>query len=160
MGIAPTDTIAGIARVWRVLLVLLAVAAFLVGLRRTLLAKRSVTRANTWGCAYDAPTARMQYTAASFASPLLAPFSALFATRVHRSGPTGYFPDHAHFEQHHGDATADSVFMPGIRRGVRLLSRFHVLQQGRIQAYLVYILAVLIGLLIWVLVFPMDSAGR
>jgi hydrogenase-4 component B len=160
MAIAPADAVSVISGVWPVTLVFVALAASLAWLRRRLLAGRSVSLGDTWGCGYDAATARMQYSAASFASPLLAPFEAILATRVHRDGPTGYFPTHAHFERHHGDVTADDVFVPGIRRGVRLLGRLHVLQQGRMQAYLVYILAVLIGLLVWVLVFPMEAGPR
>jgi hydrogenase-4 component B len=158
--LAASDAVPGISNVLRVTAIFAAITACLAWLRGRLLAHRGVTQGSTWGCAYDVPTARMQYTAASFASPLLAPFDAVFATRVHRDGPSGYFPVHAHFERHRGDVTADHVFVPAMRRGVRLLGRLHVLQQGRIQAYLVYILAVLIGLLVWVLVFPMGAAVR
>jgi hydrogenase-4 component B len=157
---APPDTVAGIATIGRVTLVFVAAAASLAWLRKRLLSGQSVRRGATWGCAYDAATPRMQYSAASFASPLLAPFEAIFVTRVHREGPSGYFPARAHFERHYGDATQDRVFVPGIRRGVRILGRLHVLQQGRIQAYLVYIMAVLIGLLVWVLIFPMEPGAR
>ena len=106
-GTTMTDAIAGVSALWRVTAIFAVLAACLAWLRRRLLAHRSVGSASTWGCAYDVPTARMQYTSASFSSPLLAPFDAIFATRVHRDGPAGYFPVHAHFERHRGDVTAD-----------------------------------------------------
>ena len=54
----------------------------IVGLvRRGLLASRRVDESVTWGCGYPQPTARMQYTASSFAQPLTDLFRPLLGTR-------------------------------------------------------------------------------
>jgi formate hydrogenlyase subunit 3/multisubunit Na+/H+ antiporter MnhD subunit len=153
-NVDPAGVVDGIAMAARVTALLVALVIALGCVRKLLFRGRPVSRASTWGCGYDAPTPRMQYTATSFAAPLLAPFDGFYPTRVHRDGPSGYFPTRAHFERRYVDIPADLLFVPAMRRIVRLLGRLHVLQQGHIHTYLVYILAVLIGLLVWVLVLP------
>jgi hydrogenase-4 component B len=46
----------------------------------------------TWGCAYGAPNARMQYTGSSFSSDFSARFSGLMVTLKRQKAPSGYFP--------------------------------------------------------------------
>lgn len=60
---------------------LLALLALLAMLRWRLLHKREVVTNVTWDCGYAAPTARMQYTASSFAQPLT-DFSGYFFGRA------------------------------------------------------------------------------
>jgi hydrogenase-4 component B len=131
-------------------------AALLVGLglaltllRAALLARRDVRRAPTWGCGYAAPTARMQYTAASFAEPLLTPMASAFTTKVHAAGPEGCFPRAARYEEHLGDIAAERVLVPAAHGFVRLLGRLGVIQHGRIQLYLAYVVLTLVALLVW-----------
>jgi len=94
----------------------------------------------------------MQYSASSFAQPILALFTPVIHSRVQRQGPEGYFPAHARYEEHLGDMAGERVLLPLTRRIVRALSRLHVIQQGRLQLYLVYIAATLVVLLVWQLV--------
>jgi hydrogenase-4 component B len=135
--------------VTRVALVLLALVALLALLRMALLRGRSVAAAATWGCGYPAPTPRMQYTAASFAEPVLEPFAGAIPRRVHGVGPAGYFPEEARYEAHLGDMAGERFLVPATRRVVRALSRLRVIQQGRVQLYLVYIAVTLVALLAW-----------
>lgn len=51
------------------------------------------TRNATWGCGYALPTARMQYTAASFATDFTARFKSVLGLIQRRKAPQGYFPD-------------------------------------------------------------------
>ena len=60
--------------------------------RRRLLAGRQVERGPTWDCGYAAPTPRMQYTASSFASPLLLLFRMFLRPRIDLHPPAGLFP--------------------------------------------------------------------
>jgi hydrogenase-4 component B len=133
----------------RVGIVLLALVVLLGLARLALLRGREVSRAATWGCGYAAPSPRMQYTAASFAQPILAPFAPVIHSRVDRQGPDGYFPAEAHFEEHLGDMAGERFLLPATRRAVRILSRLHAIQQGRLQLYLVYIAVTLVVLLVW-----------
>jgi hypothetical protein len=91
----------------------------------------------------------MQYTAASFAQPILALFTPVIHSRVEQQGPEGYFPEKAHYEEHLGDMAGERFLLPAARRVVRVLSRLHVIQQGRVQLYLVYIAVTLVVLLVW-----------
>jgi hydrogenase-4 component B len=133
----------------RVGVVLLALVVLLVLARMALLRRREVSSAATWGCGYAAPSPRMQYTAASFAQPILALFAPVIHSRVDEQGPDGYFPAKAHFEEHLGDMAGERLLLPATRLVVRALSRLHAIQQGRLQLYLVYIAVTLVVLLIW-----------
>jgi hydrogenase-4 component B len=128
---------------------LIGLVALLALVRAGLLRRRPVTQAATWGCGYAAPSARMQYTAASFARPLLEPFAAAVPTRLEREGPAGYFPVGARYDRHAGDMAGQLFLEPAYRRILGVFSRVRGLQHGRIQLYLGYILVTLIALLLW-----------
>jgi hydrogenase-4 component B len=150
----PVAAVGPLAAITRVAVVLLALIGFLALLRRALLRGRHVVRGATWGCGYPAPTPRMQYTAASFAAPVLAPFAALIPKRVRQDGPAGYFPEKARYEEHLGDMAGERFLVPVTRRVVKALLRLKVIQQGRLQLYLVYIAVTLVALLVWQLAAP------
>jgi hypothetical protein len=91
----------------------------------------------------------MQYTAVSFAQPVLALFASVIHSRVEQRGPDGFFPESARYEERFGDVAGERVLRPAARRVVRAFSRAHVIQQGRLQIYLVYIAVTLVVLLVW-----------
>jgi hydrogenase-4 component B len=146
-----------LAPITAVAIVVLGGAGLLALLRAGLLRGRVVTRAATWGCGYATPTARMQYTASSFAHPILEPFGSMIPSRVDAERLRGHFPTGARYEEHVGDMAGERIVLPAFRRAVLLLGRVRVLQQGRIQLYLAYILVTLIVLLVWQLG---GGAGR
>jgi hypothetical protein len=90
----------------------------------------------------------MQYTASSFAEPVLEPFTALVRTRVSAVRPQGYFPSTAHYEEVTEDVAAMAV-LSVTRRAAAALSWVTVLQIGRIQVYLLYILITVIAVFAW-----------
>jgi hydrogenase-4 component B len=49
-------------------------------------------RDSTWGCGYEAPNARMQYTATSFSIDFAEKFKNILALVKRRKAPLGYFP--------------------------------------------------------------------
>ena len=138
-----------LSRVARAAGAFLALTAGIAVLRRIRLSKRPIRFASTWGCGYAHPAPRMQYTAASFAEPLIEPFAAAMNVHVERDGPTGPFPRRARYEEHCGDMAGERFIVPAARRVVRGLGSIRVLQQGRVQSYLLYIAATLVGLLVW-----------
>lgn len=138
-----------LSAITRVGAMLLALVLLLGLIRLALLRRREVSRAATWGCGYAAPSPRMQYTAASFAQPILALFAPVIHSRVDEQGPDGYFPAKAHYEEHLGDMAGERLLLPATRLVLRALSRLHAIQQGRLQLYLVYIAVTLVVLLIW-----------
>ena len=95
--------------------------------------------AETWGCGYARPTARMQYTASSFAAPLVRLFDGLSGVRAHR-GATVF-----HTEAY--DLVLDRIVSPAWTTVQRAAIRLRGLQQGRLRTYLLYVVATVTVLL-------------
>jgi len=102
-----------------------------------------------WGCGFQHPTVRMQYTASSFAQPLVTQFRLLIANREALVAPSGYFPPAASYASDSGDPFLRLLFAPTFRWFRRLASRLNVIQHGHIHVYVLYIAATLIALLVW-----------
>jgi formate hydrogenlyase subunit 3/multisubunit Na+/H+ antiporter MnhD subunit len=130
-------------------LALLGLVGALALLRRRLLSRRTVGLAGTWDCGYVAPTARMQYTASSFAQPLLRLFQRALHTRVHLKAPETLFPAEASLETHTPDLASEGLFRPLFAGLEGVLARLRSLQQGRVQVYVLYIVLTISALLLW-----------
>ncbi len=128
---------------------LLAVAGLLAWGRRRLLSGQRVDRGPTWDCGYVAPTARMQYTASSFASPLLLLFRILLRPHIAIRPPLGLFPEQASFESHTPDVFYDYLFRPIFAAIVWTASKLRWFQNGRLQLYVLYIALTILVLLVW-----------
>lgn len=131
--------------------VLATVGVALALLRRRLLASRVVTTSVTWDCGYAAPTARMQYSASSFAQPLVDLFHAVLRTHTDAPSPDGLFPEATVFASHTPDTCREGFYRPlfvGIGRGLGSLRRF---QHGNLHLYVLYIAVTMLVLLIWAL---------
>jgi len=50
----------------------------------------------TWGCGYDAPNTRMQYSGASFSSDFAEPFKNVVVIVKRQKAPAGYFPNESY----------------------------------------------------------------
>ena len=133
----------------RTVLVVLGVVAILALIRVRLLRGRAVTCAPTWGCGYAAPSPRMQYSAGSFAAPVLATFRRMLATRESNETADTPFPARAAYSVKYHDIAADRGAFPIARVLQRTASGLRVLQQGRIQLYLLYLFGSLIVVLFW-----------
>jgi formate hydrogenlyase subunit 3/multisubunit Na+/H+ antiporter MnhD subunit len=130
-------------------LALLALIALIVLVRRYLLSGSTVRRAGVWDCGYIKPTARMQYTASSFAQPIIDLFNVFQHGRKRFKAPRGYFPAAASFETETLDTSRENVYRP-IFKGVEgMLATMKVMQHGRIQLYVLYIVLTLAVLLFW-----------
>ncbi len=64
----------------------------------------------TWGCGYNQPLPRAQYTGASFSGHLASYYKTLLPTKLDRHMPHGPFPDEAHLRTHTPDAVEDRMF--------------------------------------------------
>lgn len=118
-------------------------------LRHSLLRRHPAALSPTWDCGYVAPSSRMQYTASSFAQPLLDLFGALVRSSRDEHLPQGPFPKDASFATHEHDVWKEQVFAGAFRRGAAILDRFHWIQQGNVQLYVLYIVVTLVALLLW-----------
>ncbi|NUM55677.1 MAG: hypothetical protein HUU46_18700 [Candidatus Hydrogenedentes bacterium] len=85
------------------------------------------SRVTTWGCGYGYPTARMQYSATSFALPLIRGFRGLLWPEFRYAAPCGPFPGASHAETHVPDFAEHDVFAPlfrGIARASAMWRHF------------------------------------
>ncbi|MBI5518054.1 MAG: oxidoreductase [Deltaproteobacteria bacterium] len=96
---------------------------------------RGAREDETWGCGYAAPTARMQYTASSFAG--LA--AALVLPRWARSGPPS----------EPADPLARALYRPLLIAWEARSARLRFLQQGNVHVYILYVFAAAVGALTW-----------
>ena len=141
-----TEVLSAVTRASLALICLVALAA---SVRFLLLRRREVRRAATWGCGYEAPTPRMQYTSASFADQVLAPAETIFEHHIEAGGLNGYFPRTAHHHERLGDMAADRVMEPAMGLLVSAFGRLGFLQQGGVSRYLVWVLLTVVVLLVW-----------
>jgi hypothetical protein len=107
---------------------------------RSALMRRRLTRHEvTWACGYDVTTPRMQYTASSFASPLLSMFGRLTGVRPDRSATS--------LRTHPIDLVLDGVALPCWHLVHRAALRLRAIQHGRLHLYLLYVMAALLVML-------------
>jgi hypothetical protein len=112
-------------------------------LHRRLTARAVTARAETWACGYGETTTRMQYTASSFASPLLIAFKTVAGVHTARA------PDA--LSTHATDPVLGSVLLPAWRGVGMAAARMRPLQRGRLSAYLGYLATTLVALLLYLL---------
>lgn len=103
--------------------------------------RTGVRRALTWDCGYAFPTARMQYTAGSFASIINEWFAWIMRPHVEESRPDSLFPAAASRAAHTPETVLEYVFEPAGRAVTRIAGVARRFQHGRLQAYLLYIVA-------------------
>lgn len=112
-------------------------------LRRT---RRGLRRAVTWDCGYAAPTARMQYTAGSFAGIITGWFAFILRPERHARLPVDSFPRSASLVTHTPETVLRYLIEPVSSAMVRLATAARVLQHGGVQSYLLYLVIGIAGL--------------
>ncbi len=113
-------------------------------LRDVAVRRRMQAWTETWGCGYARPSPRMQYTAASFAAPLLAacrPGAGIAGIHVTREPGA--------FHTHPLDLVLDKVALPLWAALHRWAIAVRAIQQGRLWVYLLYLLGALVALLVY-----------
>ncbi|HLD69734.1 MAG TPA: proton-conducting transporter membrane subunit [Candidatus Omnitrophota bacterium] len=138
-----------------VLMILIAVISILVLLKRIsrkFLPCLPVEAAPTWGCGYSSPTSRMQYTASSFAEPILRIFHNVLGYGVKGNKLKGHFPKSQEVSSHVVEVSEEFIFRP-VFQGIQFLSaKLKIIQCGYTQMYLFYIFVFLLALLVWKMV--------
>jgi hydrogenase-4 component B len=102
--------------------------------------RQGVTRGLTWDCGYALPTARMQYTAGSFASIITEWFAWILRPERHEQRPEVTFPVSASLTEHTPETVLEHCVVPASAIVMRASRAVRSLQHGRVQAYLLYLL--------------------
>ncbi|MEZ6060990.1 MAG: proton-conducting transporter membrane subunit [Planctomycetaceae bacterium] len=136
--LGPVSIIAGI------LISLVAVGTILLQRR-----VRSAPSGLTWDCGYAAPSATMQYSSSSFAQWLVNLFRWALKPTVHPPKIDTLFPENPRFETQIPDTVLERAVKPMTRNVKWLFGWSRFLQQGSLQAYLLYILVIVVCLLLW-----------
>lgn len=123
--------------------------ALLAAARRLLLKGKPVRSSETWGCGYDKPDSRMQYTSTSFAEPFVSMTAPLLKPRREGRVPAEYFPKETKFETEVGDPVMDKAVVPAYASAGRWFEKFSVIQHGNTHLYVLYIVLALLAALVW-----------
>jgi NADH:ubiquinone oxidoreductase subunit 5 (subunit L)/multisubunit Na+/H+ antiporter MnhA subunit len=110
--------------------------------------KSKITAFETWGCGYDKPSSKMQYTASSYAKPFVIVLRPLFKKVFDVVKPKKLFPKEAHYHSHIDDIEEAYFINPLVKFDEHILSKFEKLQDGNIQTYIKYGMGFLIIILI------------
>jgi hypothetical protein len=91
----------------------------------------------------------MQYTATSFVEMLVNRFAWALRPRTQPPVIESPFPNKTGFSTEVPDTVLDRIVLPAFQYVGRQMMKLRLLQQGRIDIYLLYILIILLFLLCW-----------
>ena len=103
----------------------------------------------TWDCGFIQASPSIQYTAASFAQILVDLFRWILCPTRKRVEKKDLFPAGESFKTHVPETVLDYLVLPFLKGGQWILKWFKVLQSGYLQAYVLFILAALVALILW-----------
>ncbi|NLW80787.1 MAG: NADH-quinone oxidoreductase subunit H [Desulfovibrionales bacterium] len=119
--------------------VALAVLGLAAGVGTIWFLRNRVRRSVTWDCGFSAPSARMQYTAGSFAGIINEWFAWILRPTVHEIRPTTFFPSAAQCASHTPETVLEHVVEPVGHKILRLADKASGFQHGRVQSYIFYL---------------------
>ena len=103
--------------------------------------RAGLARGVTWDCGYAAPSARMQYTAGSFAGIIQEWFAWIVRPQTHRQLDASVLPQAGHHATHTPETVLEGVIEPIGGTILRLSGAVRRLQHGRVQSYILYLVA-------------------
>jgi hydrogenase-4 component B len=118
-----------------------------LGLRRRV-RPRDAARVGTWDCGYAAPSARMQYTASSFAQMLVGLSAWVLHPRERRPRVGRLFPRRGRYSSRVHDVVLEEWVVPAVALAARQIARLRIIQAGRVQLYILYVLLMVIALVV------------
>jgi hydrogenase-4 component B len=110
----------------------------------------AVRRVPTWGCGGEL-SARTEYTATAFSKPLMMIFGAVYrpTRQVEALGDvTPYFPHEVRYHAEIEPTFERYVYGPLLRAVLRVAAGMKVLQAGSLHAYLAYVIALVVWLVL------------
>jgi formate hydrogenlyase subunit 3/multisubunit Na+/H+ antiporter MnhD subunit len=128
-------------------LLFVVIVAGLIGIAIRLIRTNPPRKAPTWDCGYSRPTARIQYTGASFVQPLVRLFRFVLLPKFVNPALRGYFPGKTQFRMVVIDIVLDRFTIPFFHASGRLFSSLRIMQQGHTHLYLMYIVTIVLILM-------------
>jgi hydrogenase-4 component B len=107
-------------------------------IRQLIASRRSVAADETWGCGYVGETAKMQYTASSFIRSYRKLSEPVLSVQKEKKDALGLYPTELAQHTHAGDKIENALIDKPIAWIKRFLQHFIFLQNGNIQAYILY----------------------
>ena len=135
-------------RVSVVAAVLIGVALAVALFRRRLL-RGPQPEAETWGCGFAKPTARMQYTGSSLAAMLVGSFRWAFFPHTRVLPPRGVFPRRSLYRASVPDTALDRGILPALSWLAELAGRARSRFLGAVQFQALLLVSGLVALLVW-----------
>lgn len=132
----------------------LIMAALIFLLRWTISRRNERIYGSTWGCAYVAPNSRMQYTGKSYSKSLgkLFNFAMIEKKGYDEIKKDEIFPESRKYRSFYLDFFESQIINPVILQITRFINLFQFVQNGKIQAYVIYgivfIVVIFIGTLL------------
>jgi hydrogenase-4 component B len=143
---AMTSAISSLAAVSVVSVATIGVACALVLWLRQ---RRGVaSRSGTWDCGYAIPSPRMQYSESSLAALIVGLFEGFLRPRWQRPDHAAEFPAASAYKSETPDVVLDRGVLPLVEYATRALMWLRLMQQGRVQMHVLYILLGLVVLLV------------
>ena len=99
---------------------------------------RTAVPETTWGCAYTGPANKMQYTASSFVRSYRKLAAPILSIKKEKREAAGLYPQHIMQKTHAHDKIEKWLIDKPLLMIRKLLSSFVFLQNGNIQAYILY----------------------
>jgi hydrogenase-4 component B len=127
-----------------------ALLLIVLALRRVVYRGKSIGRAGTWGCGFTRPTAKMQYTEASYAASILEFFRPVAPLREDHPAIRGRFPLPTHYRSTVHDLAETHLDGIAVKPVLFLFDKLRWIQHGDIHLYIGYILLAIVVLLFFV----------
>ncbi len=128
---------------------LIALACAIALVRRWLLRRQPAASSVTWACGYASVSPSMQYTASSFARPLIAVFRGVLLPQRHQIIAAAPFSTTVAVEEHCPDPVERFALEPALHGSGVVLALLRRAQPTRVQSYVLAIFVALIALLWW-----------
>jgi len=131
-------------------LLLVLVVGIVLTLRAFLYRGKAITAASTWGCGFTQPTARMQYSSASYAASILALFRTIAPLGEEHPAIRGRFPDRTYYISHIQDLAERHMGRLVVRPVQRFFDRLRWVQHGDIHMYIGFILIAIVAAMFFI----------
>lgn len=119
-------------------IILCIVILFVLGTRALLLRGKKVEHRETWGCGYQYPSAKIQYSANSFTRPFLGFLTPFYKRELNFTQIKELFPVKTSFKSRILDIFEYYIIKPIVIVDEFIVSKFYWIQSGHTQRYLIY----------------------